>query len=196
MTSMAVRERNLGTMTGLGRRFGFRSRHCWEMKPICARSWLRCGKSRPTLRSWLLTIPMPHPCRPAVESRNTPNERISYRGLENSYRISNAAVELVVLADVGPRILSYGFIGDKNIFHEVPEQAGLTVGSDFRLYGGHRLWIWPGGRAHLFSRQFSGGCFSGSQLAAIYAKSASWRALRKIWRRGRDSITVIPCNYL
>lgn len=70
-------------------------------------------------------------------------ERISYRGWENSYRISNAAVELVVLADVGPRILSYTFIGDKNIFHEVPEQAGLTGGSDFRLYGGHRLWIWP-----------------------------------------------------
>jgi len=70
-------------------------------------------------------------------------ERISYRGWENSYRISNATVELVVLADVGPRILSYGFVGDRNIFHEVPEHAGLTGGSDFRLYGGHRLWIWP-----------------------------------------------------
>jgi hypothetical protein len=25
----------------------------------------------------------------------------------------------------------------------VPEHAGLTGGNDFRLYGGHRLWIWP-----------------------------------------------------
>jgi hypothetical protein len=70
-------------------------------------------------------------------------ERTSYRGWENAYRISNATIELVVLADVGPRIVSYAFLGGENIFHEVPEQAGLTGGNDFRLYGGHRLWIWP-----------------------------------------------------
>ena len=71
-------------------------------------------------------------------------ERISYRGWENAYRISNATIELIVLADVGPRIVSCRFAGGgENIFHEVPEQAGLTGGNDFRLYGGHRLWIWP-----------------------------------------------------
>jgi hypothetical protein len=70
-------------------------------------------------------------------------ERISYRGWENAYRISNATVELVVLADVGPRIVSYALVGSENIFHEVPEQAGLTGGGEFRLYGGHRLWVWP-----------------------------------------------------
>jgi hypothetical protein len=70
-------------------------------------------------------------------------ERIRYRGWENAYRISNAAIELVVLADVGPRIVSCAFPGGENIFHEVPEQAGLTGGDEFRLYGGHRLWIWP-----------------------------------------------------
>jgi hypothetical protein len=70
-------------------------------------------------------------------------ERISYQGWENAYRISNATVELVVLADVGPRIVAYRFIGGENIFHEVEEQAGLTGGADFRLYGGHRLWISP-----------------------------------------------------
>jgi hypothetical protein len=71
-------------------------------------------------------------------------ERISYRGWENAYRISNATVELVVLADVGPRIVSYRFVGGgENIFHEIPDQAGLTDGNEFRLYGGHRLWIWP-----------------------------------------------------
>jgi hypothetical protein len=70
-------------------------------------------------------------------------ERIHYRGWKNAYRISNATVELVVLADVGPRVVNYRFIGGENIFHEVAEQAGLTGGSDFRLYGGHRLWISP-----------------------------------------------------
>ena len=70
-------------------------------------------------------------------------ERISYRGWENAYRISNATIELVIVADVGPRILSYAFLGGENILHEVPEQAGLTGEHEFRLYGGHRLWIWP-----------------------------------------------------
>lgn len=70
-------------------------------------------------------------------------ERISYGGWENAYRISNDTVELVVLADVGPRVISYSFVGGENIFHEVAEQAGLTGGKDFRLYGGHRLWVWP-----------------------------------------------------
>jgi len=70
-------------------------------------------------------------------------DRISYRGWENAYRISNGTVELVVLADVGPRVISYSFVGGENIFHEVAEQAGLTSGKDFRLYGGHRLWVWP-----------------------------------------------------
>ena len=70
-------------------------------------------------------------------------ERISYRGWNNVYRISNATVELLVLADVGPRVISYGFVGGENIFHEIPEQAGLTGGSEFRLYGGHRLWVSP-----------------------------------------------------
>ena len=70
-------------------------------------------------------------------------ERISYRGWNNVYRISNATVELLVLADVGPRVISYSFVGGENIFHEVPEHAGLTGGSEFRLYGGHRLWISP-----------------------------------------------------
>ena len=70
-------------------------------------------------------------------------DRISYRGWKNAYRISNGTVELVVLADVGPRVISYGFVGGDNILHEVPVQAGQTSGTDFRLYGGHRLWVWP-----------------------------------------------------
>jgi hypothetical protein len=70
-------------------------------------------------------------------------ERISYRGWKNAYRISNGTVEVVVLADVGPRVISYSFVGGENVFHEVAEQRGLTGGSDFRLYGGHRLWVWP-----------------------------------------------------
>ena len=70
-------------------------------------------------------------------------ERVTYRGWNNVYRISNAAVQLLVLADVGPRIISYGFVGGENEFHEFPEHAGKTGGAEYRTYGGHRLWVSP-----------------------------------------------------
>jgi hypothetical protein len=80
-----------------------------------------------------------------AESKRTGTmlEKIRYRGWGAAYRISNPKVELIVLADIGPRIISYRFIDGENVFHEVLEHAGLMGGSDFRLYGGHRLWVWP-----------------------------------------------------
>jgi hypothetical protein len=70
-------------------------------------------------------------------------ERIPYRGWNNAYKISNGTVELIVLADVGPRIISYRFIGGENQLHEVEADIGQLGGSNFRLYGGHRLWVSP-----------------------------------------------------
>jgi hypothetical protein len=70
-------------------------------------------------------------------------EQISYRGWNRAYRLSNGDVDLVVTADVGPRILRYGFRNAENLLHEVEGDAGKTGGSEFRLYGGHRLWVSP-----------------------------------------------------
>ena len=70
-------------------------------------------------------------------------ERFSYRAWQNAYKLSNGVVELIVTADVGPRILFYGFFGGENLLHEVKDDVGKTGGSQFRLYGGHRLWISP-----------------------------------------------------
>jgi hypothetical protein len=70
-------------------------------------------------------------------------ERFSYRGWSNAYKLSNGVVELVVTADVGPRILFYGFRNGENMLHEIEDDAGETGGSEFRLYGGHRLWVSP-----------------------------------------------------
>src|SRR5579859_2514091 len=70
-------------------------------------------------------------------------ERSAYRGWNNAYKLSNEIVELVVTADVGPRILFYGFRNGENQLHEVVEDAGKTGGSEFRLFGGHRLWASP-----------------------------------------------------
>jgi hypothetical protein len=70
-------------------------------------------------------------------------ERINYRGWQKAYKLSNGHVELIVLADIGPRIIWYGFSGGENELYEVAADAGSTGGKQFRLYGGHRLWISP-----------------------------------------------------
>jgi hypothetical protein len=70
-------------------------------------------------------------------------ERFSYRGWNNAYKLSNGAVDLIVTGDVGPRILFYGFHNGENQLYEVDADAGKTGGPEFRLYGGHRLWVSP-----------------------------------------------------
>lgn len=70
-------------------------------------------------------------------------EKITYGGWPNCYRLENGVVDLVVTGDVGPRIIRWGFIGQENEFVEVKETLGKTGGSEWRIYGGHRLWHAP-----------------------------------------------------
>lgn len=69
-------------------------------------------------------------------------EEITYRNWK-AVRISNETVQLIILTEVGPRIVSFGFLGDENEFYEVPEHAGKRGDQTFRVYGGHRLWVSP-----------------------------------------------------
>ena len=73
-------------------------------------------------------------------------ERTNYRGWQNCYRISNGLVDLVVTADVGPRIIRFGFVGEENEFKEYDDMVGATGGAEWRIYGGHRLWHAPEAR--------------------------------------------------
>lgn len=70
-------------------------------------------------------------------------EKTAYKGWPNCYRITNGTVELIVTTDVGPRVIRYGFVGGENEFFEDPAQVGKTGGSEWRAYGGHRLWHAP-----------------------------------------------------
>ena len=70
-------------------------------------------------------------------------EKIEYAGWPNCYRLSNGEVELVVTADVGPRVIRYGYVGGQNLFVELEEDMGRTGGDGWRLYGGSRLWVAP-----------------------------------------------------
>jgi hypothetical protein len=68
--------------------------------------------------------------------------RIAYQGWPNCRHVSNGLVELVITADVGPRVIRFGFPGE-NEFVEFPADLGRMGGGEFRLYGGHRLWHSP-----------------------------------------------------
>jgi hypothetical protein len=69
--------------------------------------------------------------------------KVNYRGWENSYRLSNDVIDLVVTTDVGPRIIRCGFVDDENEFKEFADQSGRTGGDEWRSYGGHRFWHAP-----------------------------------------------------
>lgn len=70
-------------------------------------------------------------------------ETTSFRGWENTLRISNGTTELMVTTDVGPRVISYQTAGRGNVFKVYDEQAGGTGEGDFMIRGGHRFWLAP-----------------------------------------------------
>lgn len=70
-------------------------------------------------------------------------ERIEHLGWPNCVRVSNGVVELIATTDVGPRIIHFAVTGGRNLFKAFDDQAGLTGGDEWRIYGGHRLWHAP-----------------------------------------------------
>lgn len=70
-------------------------------------------------------------------------EIINYQGWQTCYRLHNQQIDLIVTADVGPRIIRLGFIGADNEFYEDTALHGKTGGAQWVNYGGHRLWHAP-----------------------------------------------------
>jgi hypothetical protein len=70
-------------------------------------------------------------------------EKISHLGWENCYRLANDTVELIITADVGPRIIHYGLVGQENEFKVFDDHVGRTGDKQWLSYGGHRLWHAP-----------------------------------------------------
>lgn len=70
-------------------------------------------------------------------------ETISYHGWNRTLRLSNSAVQLVVTTDVGPRILVYKTPLGENVLKNFDEQLGTSNEEEWRIRGGHRLWIAP-----------------------------------------------------
>jgi hypothetical protein len=70
-------------------------------------------------------------------------EEVEYNKWKHALKICNDTVQLIVLTQIGPRILFFGFLGEENEFHEMPEHSGKSGDQTFRVYGGHRLWVSP-----------------------------------------------------
>lgn len=77
-------------------------------------------------------------------------EHIQWGGW-NCARLLCDDLELIVTLDVGPRVISFGFNGGPNEFHVKDKDLGQTGGSEYRGYGGHRLWMAPEDRVRTYT---------------------------------------------
>ncbi|HEY5770569.1 MAG TPA: hypothetical protein VIS71_12060 [Terrimicrobium sp.] len=70
-------------------------------------------------------------------------EIISYRGWDKTLRLANNDIELLVTTDVGPRILVYKTPLGENVLKTFDDQLGSSGEEEWRIRGGHRLWLAP-----------------------------------------------------
>lgn len=70
-------------------------------------------------------------------------ERVTFNGWKQCVRCANEEVELIVTTVVGPRIIRFGFIGERNVFEEIVGQQGGAGEEEWMIRGGHRFWIAP-----------------------------------------------------
>ncbi|MGA7905705.1 MAG: hypothetical protein WCA06_24020 [Terrimicrobiaceae bacterium] len=70
-------------------------------------------------------------------------EIISYNGWHNTLRLANEDMELFVTTDIGPRILVYKTPLGDNVLKTFDDQLGSSGELEWRIRGGHRLWLAP-----------------------------------------------------
>ena len=64
--------------------------------------------------------------------------------------LANEMVELMITLDVGPRIISYRHHGGINVLKTFEDQIGASGEPNWRIRGGHRLWIAPESKSTYF----------------------------------------------
>lgn len=69
--------------------------------------------------------------------------QIEFEDRISCYQMTNDQISLVITADVGPRIISFGFNRGPNEFAVLRDESGPSGSEAFRFYGGHRLWHAP-----------------------------------------------------
>ena len=70
-------------------------------------------------------------------------ERFEFAGWTDNLRLANDQVEVVILREAGPRIISLRPLNGLNVFKVVAEQSGKSQEETWKIRGGHRLWTAP-----------------------------------------------------
>lgn len=78
-------------------------------------------------------------------------KKIDYQGWKDCFEISNPLVRLVIVPQIGGRIMEYSLDGE-NAFWQNPDEIGKLTGDDvgrtWRNYGGYKAWNAPQSRWH------------------------------------------------
>lgn len=70
-------------------------------------------------------------------------ERVSYQGWHDCYRLTNGAVEVIVVPAIA-RVMHYGFVSEPNVLWVNPATAGKPVKpGEWPNHGGEKAWVWP-----------------------------------------------------
>lgn len=71
-------------------------------------------------------------------------ERVEYHGWKNAWKLTNGAVDLVLVPSIG-RIIRYGKVGGPNVLWENPRMSGKLpfASKDWQNFGGDKLWPAP-----------------------------------------------------
>lgn len=75
--------------------------------------------------------------------------KIEYRGWEDCYELSNPHVRLVVVPQIGGRIMEYSLDGEDVFWQnegELGKVSGSDIGKKWRNYGGYKAWNAPQSR--------------------------------------------------
>ena len=71
-------------------------------------------------------------------------ERTEFLGWRDAYRLRLGEVAMVIVTEVGPRILSLSVAGGPNLLFVDRETVGQGQGdAAWHIYGGHRVWVAP-----------------------------------------------------
>ncbi|CAN5420668.1 hypothetical protein BH11ARM1_BH11ARM1_04210 [soil metagenome] len=77
------------------------------------------------------------------EGKTDSMQIVPFAGWQKNAKLVCNDVEMIVTLEVGPRIISYGPKGGKNMLAVHEATAGMSGQAEFHSYGGHRLWIAP-----------------------------------------------------
>lgn len=72
-------------------------------------------------------------------------QTVPFAGWANNIALNNGHAELIVTTEVGPRIISFKTPRGQNVLKNYSEQMGTSGESEWKIRGGHRLWIAPEG---------------------------------------------------